>query len=81
MPRKQKTKRDEMLDDLLKDRDPQEVLKELTAAVMNRALAAELTEHLDYEEGEEPPETQQNRRNGHRKKRLFRVEWVTEAAV
>ena len=33
-------------------------------------LGAELTEHLDYEEGEEPPEEQPNRRNGHRTKRV-----------
>jgi len=46
------------------------ILKELTAAVVNRALEAELTEHLDYEDGAAPPETQSNRRNGHRKKVL-----------
>jgi transposase-like protein len=46
------------------------ILKELTAAVVNRALEAELTEHLDYEDGEPPPEMQTNRRNGHRKKVL-----------
>lgn len=46
------------------------ILKELTAAVVNRALEAELTEHLDYEDGAAPPETQTNRRNGHRKKVL-----------
>lgn len=46
------------------------ILKELTGAVVNRVLEAELSEHLDYEEGEAPPETQTNRRNGHRKKKL-----------
>lgn len=46
------------------------ILKELTGAVVNRALEAELTAHLDYEDGEQPPEHQTNRRNGHRKKKL-----------
>jgi putative transposase len=46
------------------------ILRELTAAVVNRALEAELAEHLDYEDGEPPPETQTNRRNGHRSKKL-----------
>jgi transposase-like protein len=70
MPRKKKSKRDALLDELLKDKAPEELIKELTAAVVNRALDAELTEHLDYEAGEDPPDAQANRRNGHRKKRL-----------
>lgn len=68
MARKKKTAQDELIDALLKEQRPEDVLKELTAAVMNRALDAELAEHLDYEAGEEPPEEQSNRRNGHRTK-------------
>lgn len=70
MPRRKKTEQDELIDKLLQDHEPEELLKSLTAAVMNRVLGAELTEHLDYEEGETPPEEQSNRRNGHRLKRV-----------
>ena len=46
------------------------LLKQLTAALVNRALGAEITEHLGYESGEEPQETQLNRRNGIRVKKV-----------
>ena len=42
----------------LKETDAEALLNELTATVVNEALQAELTEHLDYESGEEPPEGQ-----------------------
>ena len=70
MPRRKKTHEDELIDKLLQDQKPEERLKSLTAAVINRALEAELTAHLNYEEGEAPPEEQSNRRNGHRTKRV-----------
>lgn len=70
MPRPKKTKEDELVDLLLKDQDPMELLNSLTAKVMNRALDAELTEHLDYESGAAPPDGQSNRRNGHRTKKV-----------
>lgn len=44
------------------------LLKQLTAALVNRALDAEMSEHLGYESKEPPPEEQANRRNGHRTK-------------
>jgi len=44
------------------------LLKQLTAALVNRALDAEMSEHLGYESKESPPEQQTNRRNGHRTK-------------
>jgi putative transposase len=47
---------------------PDGLLKQLTAALVNRALDAEMSEHLGYEAGEEPPEDQANRRNGRRPK-------------
>jgi putative transposase len=47
---------------------PDGLLKQLTAALVNRALDAEMTEHLGYEQGRPPPEDQFNRRNGHRLK-------------
>ncbi len=49
---------------------PNGLLKQLTAALVNRALDAEMAEHLGYEKGEEPSEEQGNRRNGHREKSL-----------
>lgn len=49
---------------------PDGLLKKLTAALVNRAMEAELTEHVGYEHGEEPPEGQTNRRNGKTGKRL-----------
>ena len=63
--------REEILDELLGEyRGPQDLLgpggllKKLTAALINRAMGAELTHHLGYEPGEQPPENQLNRRNG-----------------
>lgn len=49
---------------------PDGILKELTAALVNRAMDSEMTEHLGYESGEEPPEGQENRRNGKGNKRV-----------
>jgi putative transposase len=69
--RRKKTRRDELLDELLKEyggsagvTGPDGLLKEMTRAVINRAMGAELTHHLGYEPGERPPEGQDNRRNG-----------------
>ncbi len=81
MPRREKTKKDELLDELLQGKAPEDLIKELTAAVVNRALEAELTEHLDYEDGEEPPESQANRRNGHRTKKVRTGQGEVEIAV
>jgi putative transposase len=46
------------------------LLKQLTAALVNKALDAEMSEHLGYESRELPPEEQANRRNGHRTKKV-----------
>lgn len=63
--------RDQLLDELLKScKSPEDItgpdglLKELTTALVNRAMNAELTHHLGYEPGQKPPEQQANRRNG-----------------
>jgi len=70
-------RREEILDELLagysKPEDvtgPDGLLRQLTAAVMNRALQAELTEHLGYKPGEKPSDETTNRRNGTGKKLL-----------
>lgn len=63
--------REELLDELLREYQvpedltaPEGLLKQLTAALVNRAMEAELSEHLGYDHGEAPPEGQTNRRNG-----------------
>jgi len=49
---------------------PDGLLKRLTAALVTRALTAEMAEHLGYEDGDPPPSDQSNRRNGRRPKTL-----------
>lgn len=44
------------------------LLRQLTAALVNKALEAEMSEHLGYDSKDSPPEDQTNRRNGHRSK-------------
>ena len=67
----------ELLDDLLKGCDrPEDLLddaglmKVLKVRLMERMLGAELSAHLGYEGGHEPPPGQGNRRNGTASKRL-----------
>jgi putative transposase len=62
---------DELIDELLTGaRTPEEVtgpgglLQRLTKRLVERAMAAELTEHLGYEHGEAPPGGAGNARNG-----------------
>lgn len=61
----------ETLDELLRNYErpedligPGGLLRELTAALVSRAMEAELSHHLGYEHGETVPEEQTNRRNG-----------------
>jgi len=49
---------------------PDGLLKQLTKALIERAMEAEITEHLGYAEREAPPPEQSNRRNGKGKKTL-----------
>ena len=67
----------ELLDELLKGcKRPEDLLgdaglmKELKVRLMERMLGAELTAHLGYEAGAEPPPDQANRRNGTATKRV-----------
>jgi putative transposase len=76
------TLRPELLDELLKDyQNPEDILgetgilKQLTKALIERCLNAELDTHLQEEKAERaeaPPETSgpKNRRNGHSKKTI-----------
>jgi len=50
--------------------DPASLLRDLSAALVSRALESELEHHLGYAPGEEPPDGQTNRRNGHGRKTL-----------
>jgi putative transposase len=67
----------ELLDELLRGcKRPEDLLgdsglmKELKVRLMERMLVAELTAHLGYEAGAEPPPEQTNRRNGVTTKRV-----------
>ena len=67
----------ELLDELLKGcKRPEDLLgdaglmKELKVRLMERMLGAELTAHLGYDAGAEPPPDQTNRRNGVATKRV-----------
>jgi putative transposase len=67
----------ELLDELLKVcKRPEDLLgdaglmKELKIRLMERILGAELTSHLGYEAGAEPPAEHTNRRNGVTSKRV-----------
>lgn len=67
----------DLLDELLKGcKRPEDLLgdaglmKELKFRLMERMLGAELTAHLGYEAGGEPPPEQTNRRNGVATKRV-----------
>jgi transposase-like protein len=65
----------ELLDEVLKEyRGPQDfedIFKQFKKAVVERALGAELTQHLGYDKGEEKPEHQTNHRNGSSGKRIL----------
>lgn len=68
--------RSELLEELLAVAGPagltgkDGLLKQLTAALLNKALDAEMSAHLGYESRESPPTEQPNRRNGHRTKKV-----------
>jgi putative transposase len=69
---------DELIDQLLAGHQgaeaitgPEGLLKQLTKRLVERAMSAELTDHLGYELGEEPPAAESNRRNGLTSKTLI----------
>jgi putative transposase len=68
--KKEPTRREQLLKELIADAgpealaDPEGLLKELTRSLINEAMNAELTHHLGYEQGQEPPSDSANRRNG-----------------
>ena len=79
---------DSVLDELLKGCErPEELLgdgglmRELKKALMQRMLSAELTEHLGYEHGQEPPLVQTNRRNGTSRKTVRSEDGAVEIEI
>ena len=79
---------DSVLDELLKGCErPEDLLgdgglmKDLKKALMQRMLGAELTEHLGYEPGREPPIVQTNRRNGVSRKTVRSEDGAVEIEV
>ena len=71
------TFRPELIDELLKDyKNPEDLIgeggifKQLTKALIERCLTAELDTHLEEEKQEAEPTTPKNRRNGHSKKTI-----------
>ena len=82
------TLRPELLDELLTDYDkPEDLLgedglfKELKKALLERALGAELSDHLGYEKGDPVGRGTGNSRNGHSDKRVLTEDGEVNLAV
>ena len=82
------TLRPELLDELLTDYEKPEDLpgeeglfKELKRALLERALGAELSDHLGYEKGDPAGRGTGNSRNGHSDKRVLTEDGEVELAV
>ena len=80
--------RPELLDELLTDYDkPEDLLgedglfKELKKALLERALGAELSDHLGYEKGDPAGRGTGNSRNGHSDKRVLTEDGEVNVAV
>lgn len=76
MAKKEKSPLDESLDNLLKGKSPKEILgqdgllDQLTKRLVERALEAEMTEHLGYEKHAADGRNRRNSRNGRVAKRV-----------
>ncbi len=75
----------ELVDGVLKEyRGPQdfdEIFKQFKKAVVERALGAELTQHLGYDKGQDKPKHQTNHRNGSSGKRILTDQGSLEIEV
>ncbi|PSB24136.1 hypothetical protein C7B82_28355 [Stenomitos frigidus ULC18] len=76
------TFRPELIDELLKEyRNPEDlmgeggIVKQLTKALVERCLSAELSTHLAEEQGQPEVERPRNRRNGVSKKTIKGAVW------
>ena len=74
--KERKEKLNKLLDELLKDKTPEEIagknglMRELQKALIERAMEAEMTQHLGYEKHDTDGYNTGNSRNGKGKKRL-----------
>lgn len=82
------TFRPELIDELLKDyRNPEDLMgeggifKQLSKALIERCLSAELDTHLEEERSNPEPELPRNRRNGHSKKTIKGEFGSSEVAI
>jgi putative transposase len=82
------TFRPELIDELLKDyRSPEDLMgesgifKQLTKALIERCLTAELVTHLEEEKKEQDEQRPKNRRNGHSKKTIKGEFGETQIAI
>jgi putative transposase len=82
------TFRPELIDELLKEyRNPEDLMgeggifKQLTKALIERCLTAELDTHLEQEQTEPSPTAPKNRRNGHSKKTIKGEFGAAEIAI
>ncbi len=82
------TLRPELLDELLADYEtPEDLLgdeglfKQLKKALLERALGAELTDHLGYEKGDPAGRGTGNSRNGHSGQKVLTEDGAVELAV
>ena len=77
--------KEELLDEILKEyRGPQDfeaIFKQFKKAVVERALGAELTQHLGYDKGQDKPEHQSNHRTGSSGKRILTDQGSLEIEV
>ena len=75
----------ELVDEVLKEyRGPEDfeaIFKQFKKAVVERALGAELTQHLGYDKGQDKPEHQSNHRNGVSGKRILTDQGSLEIEV
>lgn len=78
---------EQALDELLKGKKPEEIvgpdglLKQLTKALLERAMNAELSHHLGYEKGQPEGRGSGNNRNGKSRKRVQGDHGAVEIAV
>lgn len=79
---------DELIDQLLGEYQgpeqltgPEGLINQLRKRLIERAAGAELTSHLGYQPGQEPPDGQANRRNGGSRKTLRTVDGKVEVEL
>ncbi|EMO61410.1 transposase, mutator-like family protein [Leptospira borgpetersenii serovar Pomona str. 200901868] len=78
---KPKNRAEELLDELIKDKSPEDLLgnegllKQLTKSLIERAMQGEMTHHLGYEKNSSLGNNTGNSRNGKSSKKTQRRFW------